>query len=245
MTENIIIDIKDASKSYGDRTAVRGLSLSVAKGEFFGFLGPNGAGKTTTIRMLTGILSPDAGSITVAGKPVSDKLHRAGKIGVLSESKGLYEWMTGKEFLSFFAGLYGIAEADEVAEKLLAEVGLKDRGDSLVGSYSRGMKQRLKLARALVNEPDILFLDEPTLGLDPQGQDSIQRLLQSLNDKGVTVFYSSHLLHEVSRLCTRMAVIDKGVLVAEGTLDDMRRRTHKDDLRDIFLSLTGPAAESE
>ncbi len=235
---NTIIELKNVSKSYGDRMAVSDLSLSVGKGEFFGFLGPNGAGKTTTIRMLTGILKPDAGEAEVDGKPVSDKLHRTGKIGVLSESKGLYEWMTGREFISFFAGLYGVPDADTRADELLADVGLGERGGSIIGSYSRGMKQRLKLARALVNAPDILFLDAPTLGLDPQGQDSIQALLRKLHEKGVTIFYSSHLLHEVSRLCTRMAVINQGALVAQGTLDDLRKLTKRDDLRDIFLDLT-------
>ncbi|MDE2232830.1 MAG: ABC transporter ATP-binding protein [Patescibacteria group bacterium] len=226
------------NKSYGGRQAVRDLNLSVAKGEFFGFLGPNGAGKTTTIRLMTGILKPDTGEIEISGKPVSEKSHRSDKIGVLSESKGLYEWMTGREFLRFFVSLYGVKNLNGRIDELLAAVGLADRADSPVLSYSRGMKQRLKLARAIANDPEILFLDEPTLGLDPQGQEDIQRLLKKMNDKGMTIFYSSHLLHEVSRLCNRMAVIADGALVADGTLEDLRRQTKKEDLRDIFLALT-------
>ncbi len=227
MTEAIIAH--NLCKKYGSVKAVDGLDLEVHEGEFFGFLGPNGAGKTTTIRMLTGILPPDEGTITMNNT----------RIGVLPESRGFYEWMTGAEYLHFFARLYSLRDPKIVAA-LLDQVGLTARGRSTIGAYSRGMRQRLGLARALINSPKILFLDEPTLGLDPQGQKDIQTLLRSLNREGVTIFYSSHLLNEVSALCSRIAILNRGRLVAQGTLDELRKKTGqpKNNLTDIFLTLT-------
>ena len=146
--------------------------------------------------------------------------------------------MSGAEYLRFFADLYGIPDSDKKVVSLLKSVGLSSRGNDSVGSYSRGMKQRLGLAKALINDPEILFLDEPTLGLDPQGQEDIQQLLKGLNQKGVTIFYSSHLLHEVSHLCSTIAILREGRLVAQGTLEDLRRKTGSSDLKDIFFTLT-------
>ena len=219
-----------------------GLNLHIKKSEFFGFLGPNGAGKTTTIRMITGILTPDHGTIRIDGHPLEDKQKIASVIGVIPESRGFYEWMTAVEYLGFFADLYGIAgkEKEERINLLLAEVDLIKRKNSRIGTYSRGMRQRLGLARALINNPQILFLDEPTLGLDPQGQEDIQLLLKKLNAKGVTVFLSSHLLNEVSNLCSRIGIINNGTLVAEGTIHELQEKTKLKDktLTDIFLHLT-------
>lgn len=240
MTE--IITAKKLTKSYGGRLAVDHIDLSVAAGEFYGFLGPNGAGKTTTIRMLTGILQPDEGAVSVDGHPSSDKQKIAALIGVVPEGRGFYEWMTALEYLDFFAELYGLTGADK--EKriagLLEKVGLTKRKNSRIGTYSRGMKQRLALARALINNPRILFLDEPTLGLDPQGQEDIQRLLKDLNKEGITIFLSSHLLNEVSNLCSRIVILRGGRIVANGTLAELRLKTHLQDasLTDIFLHLT-------
>jgi len=233
-----VISAHALSKSYGDRKAVDGLDLKVESGAFFGFLGPNGAGKTTTIRMLTGILRPDSGTIAVDGHDSHDRRHFARAIGVVSESRGFYDWMSGEEYLDFFAALYGIADRRQRVQGLLADVGLADRGRTAIGTYSRGMKQRLGLARALVNSPRILFLDEPTLGLDPRGQEDVQKLLKRLNEGGVTVFYSSHLLHEVAHLCSVIAVINRGRLAATGTLAELERQTGRGDLRDVFMALT-------
>lgn len=236
-----IITAENLSKSYGAAKAVDDLNLHIHKGEFFGFLGPNGAGKTTTIRMLTGILKPDRGSIAIDGHPSNDKQQIAKVIGVIPESRGFYEWMTAVEYLGFFADLYGIAGKEDRIASLLAEVDLAKRKNSRIGAYSRGMRQRLGLARALINNPQVLFLDEPTLGLDPQGQEDIQRLLKNLNARGVTVFLSSHLLNEVSNLCSRIGIINYGKLVALGTVDELREKTklNKDKtLTDIFLHLT-------
>ena len=235
-----IISIKNLSKSYGGNKAVDGLNLEIQKGEFYGFLGPNGAGKTTTIRMITGILRGDQGEITVDGSPVSDKKHIAKLLGVVPESRGFYEWMTASEYLYFFANLYGIPKKnqEQLITNLLSEVDLLKRKDSTIGTYSRGMKQRLGLARALVNDPKILILDEPTLGLDPQGQVMMQQLLKKLSDTGVTIFLSSHLLDEVSRLCSRIGILHQGRLIAEGTVDELKQKTNMKDLTEVFLHLT-------
>jgi ABC-2 type transport system ATP-binding protein len=233
-----VISAKHISKSYHDLKAVDDLSLSVQKGEFFGFLGPNGAGKTTTIRMLTGILKPDEGAILIDNHDVKDKQHISRIIGALSESTGFYDWMNGEEYLHFFSDLYEIANREQTISSLLEEVGLAGRKHTAIGTYSRGMKQRLGLAKSLINGPEILFLDEPTLGLDPQGQEDVQQILKGLNKKGVTIFYSSHLLHEVSQLCSMIAVINNGKLVAEGTLEALQQQTGSKDLKDIFFALT-------
>jgi len=235
---NEVISAKNISKSYRDIKAVDNLSLSVEKGDFFGFLGPNGAGKTTTIRMLAGVLNPDKGTILINNHDVKDKQNVSKAIGVLSESRGFYDWMNGEEYLRFFAELYEIPNKERTISSLLDKVGLAERKHTAIGTYSRGMKQRLGLAKALINNPEILFLDEPTLGLDPQGQEDIQQFLKKLNKQGVTIFYSSHLLHEVSHLCSVIAVINEGKLVAKGTLEALQQQTGSKDLKNIFFALT-------
>ena len=235
-----VIAITHLSKSYGKTQAVVDLNLSINKGEFLGFLGPNGAGKTTTIRMITGILRPDSGSVTVAGLEAHDRHKIARILGVVPESRGFYDWMTAKEYLSFFANLYGLekATASQRITNLLSQIDLSKNKHKKIGAYSRGMKQRLGLARALINDPQILILDEPTLGLDPQGQEDIENLLKELNSLGVTIFYSSHLLHEVSNLCSRIAIINQGRLIAQGTIQELMETTKSRDLTEAFLTLT-------
>lgn len=214
------------AKSYGERTALSGLSLGVEEGEIFGFLGPNGAGKTTTIRILTGLLEPDSGEARVAGMDVSAHPRAVKRaVGVLPESQGYYGWMTGEEYLAYFADLYGVHNAGRRARELLEEVGLEERGGSLVGGYSRGMRQRLGIARAMVHHPRVLFLDEPSLGLDPKGQREMDDLIRHLaREEGVTVFLSSHLLSEIEGLCTRFAIVREGRLVAEGDRGELEAR---------------------
>lgn len=242
MNNMAIISLKNISKAYGAEKAVDRLNLTIEKGEFYGFLGPNGAGKTTTIRMLTGILEPDEGDILVNGFPVHQKEQTAKIIGVVPEGRGFYDWMTADEYLHFFANLYSVPKKEQapLIDSLLTEVDLVKRRHSRIGTYSRGMRQRLGLARALINTPQLLVLDEPTLGLDPQGQESVQKLLQKLNREGVTIFLSSHLLDEVSRLCTRLGILSNGRLVAEGTEEEIREKTGMKDksLTEIFLHLT-------
>jgi ABC-2 type transport system ATP-binding protein len=225
---DIIISVKNLSKSYQQVKAVDGIDLAIKRGEFLGFVGPNGAGKTSTIRMLTGIIPPDRGEILIDGFTLGERKKIARIIGVVPESRGFYDWMTAFEYLQFFSTIYGIKKSlqSESIQLLLNQVGLLNRQTDKIGTYSRGMKQRLGLARALINNPRILFLDEPTLGLDPQGQEDIQNLLTELNREGVTIFLSSHLLHEVSDLCSRIAIIDKGKLIIQGTMDELQQKVN-------------------
>ena len=230
---DIIVSAKNLSKSYQQVKAVDGIDITIQRGEFFGFVGPNGAGKTSTIRMLTGIIPPDHGEILIDGFTLGERKKIARIIGVVPESRGFYDWMTAFEYLQFFSTVYGIKKSlhPENIQSWLDQVGLLNRHTDKIGTYSRGMKQRLGLARALINDPRILFLDEPTLGLDPQGQEDIRNLLTKLNQDGVTIFLSSHLLHEVSDLCSRIAIIDKGKLIIQGTMDELQQKV---DLKSTY-----------
>lgn len=217
----------DLTKVYRDFRAVDSLTIDIRSGDIVGFLGPNGAGKTTTIRMLCGLLSPSKGGARVAGLDVvKDNLKIRSIIGLLPESSGFYNWMNAKEYLLHFAALYKIES--HIARKrtiaLLQKVGLAKKSFAPISYYSRGMKQRLALARTLINDPRIIFLDEPTLGLDPKGQQDIQEILLDLNkSKNVTIFLSSHALSEVSSLCNRIAIVNHGRLVAQGTINELRK----------------------
>lgn len=221
-----MIEATDLAKDYGGRVALAGLSLNVEQGDVFGFLGPNGAGKTTTIRILSGLIVPTGGQALVAGMDVSrDQRSVKRVVGVLPESQGYYGWMTGEEFLAYFGRLHGIPDPEQRARVLLDAVRLAGRGNTLIGGYSRGMRQRLGIARAMVHSPKILFLDEPSLGLDPKGQHEINDLIKRINrEEGVTIFLSSHLLSEIEELCTRFAIVREGRLVAEGDRAELEGR---------------------
>ena len=213
------------TKRYGTHIAVSNLDLQVKEGDFFGLLGPNGAGKTTTIRMLAGLLPKTSGRISVNGfdpQAQPDQVKRT--VGVVCESYGYYGWMSGEQYLSYFADLYGVAGKAQRVKELLAAVGLSSAKAQLVASYSRGMRQRLGIGRALVHRPSLLMLDEPTLGLDPEGQKEIYGLLQDLSRQGAIVFLSSHSLGEIERLVNRIAVLNHGELVAQGTMEEIRRK---------------------
>jgi ABC-2 type transport system ATP-binding protein len=214
------------TKTYGDFKAVDSLSINIASGDIFGFLGPNGAGKTTTIRMLCGLLSPTGGSAKVGGfDSVKESRNIRSIVGVLPESSGYYYWMNAEEYLRHFAALYKIEEGQsrKRTRALLEMVGLLERAHVPIGYYSRGMKQRLGFARVLINDPKIIFLDEPTLGLDPKGQQDIQKIIFDLHKKGVTIFLCSHALNEVSSLCNNVAIVSHGKLIAQGGIDDLRK----------------------
>jgi ABC-2 type transport system ATP-binding protein len=215
------------TKSYGSPTAVAPLDLELEPGVVLGFLGPNGAGKTTLIRMVTTILRPTAGSFEVAGIPDSRPEDIRRQIGVLPESAGYPDGQTGDEFLRYHARLYGqsAASARVTARRLLDWVRLSERGDSLVSGYSRGMRQRLGIARALVNDPRVVFLDEPTLGLDPAGQRQVLTLVSRIaRDRGATVVLSTHLLAEVEEVCDRVLIIHRGRVVVYGTVAEVAAR---------------------
>jgi len=223
-SENEVLVAKDLRKSYGPREALKGLSFSLNAGRILGFLGPNGAGKTTAIRILTTILEPDAGHFVVNGISSEQPEELRRKIGVLPESLGFHKQMTGLECLVFFGRLYGqsAAQARATGLELLKEVGLDQRSKSLIGSYSRGMRQRLGIARTLVNAPSVLFLDEPTLGLDPRGQQELLQLIERIaRERNVGVILCSHDLPEVESVCDDVLIMNLGQVVASGTVDEV------------------------
>ena len=214
------------SRRYGPITAVDDLSFTLQEGEVLGVLGPNGAGKTSAIRVLTTVLPASGGSFEVAGIPSTRPREIRRLIGVLPESAGYPEHQTGEEYLRYHGRLQGLGPGDarDVASSLLGRVGLADRGHSLISGYSRGMRQRLGIARSLVNDPRVVFLDEPTLGLDPAGQRQVLSLVRDLaRERGVTVLLSTHLLAEVEEVCTRVMILNRGRVAAEGTVAEVVR----------------------
>ncbi|NIK76796.1 ABC-type multidrug transport system ATPase subunit [Paenibacillus castaneae] len=231
-----------------DYEAVKHLDLNVGRGDIYGFLGPNGAGKTTTIRMLTGLIEPTEGMVFFNDREVSKgKQELKNNIGVLPESHGYYEWMTGKQYLLFFASLYGMNKASRIqrTNDVLEMVDLTEKANIRIHQYSRGMKQRLGIARTLLHEPQIIFLDEPTLGLDPQGQKDIENILVQLNkEQGVTIFITSHLLKDIERICNRVAIVQRGSLLVEDTIPSLlttyEAMIEKENvnLEDVFFFLT-------
>jgi ABC-2 type transport system ATP-binding protein len=228
------------TKAYRALVAIEELSFTAEAGEVIGLLGPNGAGKTTAIRVLTTILAPTSGSFTVAGIPHTRPAEIRRRVGVLPESAGYPEQQTGIEFLRYHARLYGHsrASADTTAAVLLRDVGLADRRSSPISTYSRGMRQRLGIARALVNDPAVVFLDEPTLGLDPAGQEQIMRVIDGMaRERAATVVLSTHLLAEVEAVCSRVLILNRGHLVADGTVAEVTQRAGG-RLSDAFLAMT-------
>ena len=231
MNENgdrpLAVEARGLVKTYDDVEAVRGVDLHVKSGEVFGFLGPNGAGKSTTVKMLTTLLTITAGSASVAGVDVAsdpDEVRR--RIGVALQEAGLDPRQNGRELLVLQARLFGLspAEAAERASELLALVELEDSADRRIKTYSGGMKRRLDLASALVHRPDVLFLDEPTTGLDPTSRGALWREVRALNDEGTTVFLTTQYLEEAEQLADRVGIIAKGTLVAEGTPSALKSR---------------------
>jgi ABC-2 type transport system ATP-binding protein len=221
------VEARGIVKRYGSFVAVSDLTFSAEGGEILGVLGPNGAGKTTAIRVLTTILEPTSGTFSVAGVPHTKPTEIRRRIGVLPESAGYPERQTGHEFLRYHARLHGRSRADAraLADGLLEEVGLSERRRSLIKTYSRGMRQRLGIARALVNDPRVLFLDEPTLGLDPAGQRQILTTIRGVAvERGATVLLSTHLLGEVEELCSRVLILNRGRIVAQGTVAEIVRQ---------------------
>jgi ABC-2 type transport system ATP-binding protein len=237
----------------GDETveAVRGVDLAIRTGEIFGFLGPNGAGKSTTVRMLTTLLTITAGRAEVAGADVANEPDAArAKIGVALQEAGLDPRQTGRELLTLHGELFGLgrAAAAERARELLALVELEDAADRVIKGYSGGMQRRLDLAAALVHEPEVLFLDEPTTGLDPASRLTVWEELRRINGHGATIFLTTQYLEEADQLCDRIAIIDDGRIVCEGTPEDLKarlsgRRGEQATLQDVFLSATGRSRE--
>jgi ABC-2 type transport system ATP-binding protein len=235
------------TRSFGNKVAVNGLNLVVRRGEFFGFLGPNGAGKSTTIKMLVGLLRPSYGAAFIGGVDVwREPLRAKTLMGVLPEQLNLYERLSGRELIEFAGRLYDLPRADIArrTESLLHVLMLTDDGDKLVVDYSVGMRKKVALAAALIHRPQVLFLDEPFEGIDPVSSRVIRDILRDLTSSGTTIFFSSHIMEVVERLCTRVGIINGGTLIAEGTLADLRQRAgtagaEGASLEDIFLRLVG------
>jgi len=220
------ISVSNLSKVYDTQIAVNDISFAIAKGEIVGFLGPNGAGKSTTMKMITGYLGADSGSISVAGETVSpDSLAAKKKIGYLPEANPLYHEMYVREYLEFISSIHEIKDAKQAIEKVIIATGLTVEANKKIGQLSKGYKQRVGLAAAIIHDPEVLILDEPTAGLDPNQLAEIRALIQQLG-KNKTILFSSHILQEVQAICDRVIIIDKGNLVANDTLSNLQKTTN-------------------
>jgi len=247
---DILIETRNLVKRYGDKVAVNNVSFDVHAGEIFGFLGPNGAGKTTTIKIIVGLLQPTAGSVKVAGYDVQrQSLLAKAASGYVPDSPNLYAKLTGRELLRFVGDLYDLDRAQSARriDELLRMFDLAEAADATVDSYSHGMQQKASLAAALMHDPKVLVLDEPTVGLDPKSARLIKDILRQMAGRGAAVFLSTHIMEIAERMCDRIGIINKGELAAVGTMAELRDlgKTGGASLEDIFLSLTGGAEEAE
>ncbi len=244
MAEEFLV-AKDLHKSFNEHKAVDGVSFSIHKGEIFGFLGPNGAGKTTTIRMLSTVLEPDQGDVTVGGhstKHDADAVRAL--IGVCPQELALYEDLSALDNMVFFGRMVGLdgKEAKAQAVKHLKMMGLEDRAKGKIAKFSGGMKRRINLAIALMGHPALLFLDEPTVGIDPQSRNNIYETIEGLRDGGMTMLYTTHYMEEANRLCNRVAIIDGGKIIVLDTPHNLKKQIGPPDkvtLEDVFLKMTG------
>lgn len=246
MPETAILTEK-LTRRFGQLTAVDNVDLRVAAGQFFGFLGPNGAGKSTTIKMLTGLLAPTSGRMELLGLDfAAQSLEVKRQIGVVPEGMGLFDRLTGSEYLNFVGRMYGLDKETtrKRSEELLEFMQLADRPKTMIADYSHGMQKKLALAAAVIHGPRILFLDEPFEGVDALAAGALKALLGRMTARGVTIFLTSHVLEIVERLCSHVAIIHQGKLVAQGSLEELRGGVsdeggRKSTLEDIFVSIVG------
>lgn len=243
---NKVIEVRELTKKFGDVTAVDHISFGIRKREIFGFLGPNGAGKTTTIRMLTGLLTPDSGDVLIGGvdirkNPIKAKM----KIGVIPEMGNIYVDLTAKQNIILAGKFYGIArgELDNLADALLAKFGLSERADDPVKTFSKGMKQQVNIASAIVHSPELLFLDEPTAGLDVQSQRMIKTIIREMNQRGTTIFLTTHNIEEANVLCDRVGIINNGEIAAVDTPEGLKRTF--EETQSVKISFDKPVDVSE
>jgi len=233
-----ILDIRGLTKKFGDFVAVDNMSLTIREGEIFGFLGANGAGKSTTINMISSLLRPTGGEIRILEKDIA-KQSRFAKmnLGIVPQDLAIYEDMTAYENVSFFAGLYGLRgdKLKERAEEALEFVGLSDKAKSFPKNFSGGMKRRLNIACAIAHKPKLIIMDEPTVGIDPQSRNYILTSVRKLNESGCTIIYTSHYMEEVEEICSRIAIVDHGKIIAEGTKEQLKSTIT--DVKDIRIEL--------
>ncbi|PWU22940.1 multidrug ABC transporter ATP-binding protein [Candidatus Cerribacteria bacterium 'Amazon FNV 2010 28 9'] len=243
------IRVQSLIKKFGDFTAVNNISFEVNQGEIFAFLGPNGAGKTTTIKMLTTLLRPTSGTLLLMGtNPTKDQDSARKSFGIVFQDPSLDEELTAYENLHFHAVLYGVPKqiAAKRIKELLEVVELSDRKNDLVKTFSGGMRRRLEIARGLLHHPHIFFLDEPTIGLDPQTRNQIWEYIKKLNkEEGITIFFTTHYMEEADRVANRIAVIDHGTIIAIDTPQAIKKKAKAQTLEDAFLSLTGHQLRDE
>ncbi len=245
-----LIETRNLVKRYGDKIAVKDVSFDVNAGEIFGFLGPNGAGKTTTIKIIVGLLRPTSGSVKVAGYDVqAQPMQAKAASGYVPDTPNLYAKLTGRELLRFVGDLYDLNQklASQRVDDLLRMFDLAGAADDTIDSYSHGMQQKTALAAALMHDPKVLVLDEPTVGLDPKSARLIKDILRQMAERGTAVFLSTHILEIAERMCDRIGIINQGELIAVGTMDQLRSlgKSGERSLEDIFLSLTGGTEEAE
>jgi len=239
-TEKLRVEYPAAKSQKNSNVALLGLDLEVRAGEVFGFLGPNGAGKTTTMNVLLGFVAPTSGSAALFGIDVRQPIARQ-RIGYLPELTYYYKFLTAEELLRFYANIFGLtrSETDKRIEKLIALVELGHAAKRPIKTYSKGMQQRIGLAQALINNPDLLILDEPTSGLDPLGRMKVREIIQRLKNEGKTVFFSSHEMGEVETVCDRVAIIHQGELKIAGRVDDLVANYQATNLEQVFLKIVG------
>ncbi len=245
-----LIETRNLVKRYGDKVAVNNVSFDVRAGEIFGFLGPNGAGKTTTIKIIVGLLQPTSGSASVAGYDIQQQpLLAKAASGYVPDTPNLYAKLTGRELLHFVGDLYNLDRRSVArrVDELLRMFDLSAAAEDTLDSYSHGMQQKASLAAALMHDPQVLVLDEPTVGLDPKSARLIKDILRQMAERERAVFLSTHILEIAERMCDRIGIINQGQLIAVGTMDELRAsdKSGGASLEDIFLSLTGGAEEAE
>ena len=231
-----MIQVKNLSKSFGNIHAVKDISFSINKGEVFGFLGPNGAGKTTTLNMMSGILQADSGSVTIDGNNLKANPRLCKElIGVVPQEVSLYDEFSAYDNLLFWGGLYNIPSKKLKAniKNILELIGLTDRQNDLIKTYSGGMKRRINIASSLLHNPKILFMDEPTVGVDPQSRNRIFEIVETLNKQGMTIIYTTHYMEEAERLCDRIAIIDNGKVISQGTQAELHDQSHVKEMVEI------------
>lgn len=239
-----MIELQNLCKTFGRIRAVDNISLSIPPGTIFGFLGPNGAGKTTTIKMIVGLLQPTSGSVLVGGNNVAHYPEKVKMMmGYIPDRSYIYEKLTAREFLQFVAGIYGFTKEScaKKIDRLLSLFGLEGWEDELIESFSHGMRQRVVIASALIHNPKVIIVDEPVVGLDPRGARLVKTVFKNLVQTGITIFLSTHVLEIAEELCDRIAIIQRGTVIAQGTMEELQNQANTMDkrLEYLFLKLTG------